>query len=301
MILLLKSACLCAVNTYAMISGYVGVYSEPSLKKFLHLEYQAIFYSVIITVVCSTLDHQYSVYKIGLSFFPIISKSWWYYTAYAVMYFFLPLINRGIRQLEGDLLRKYAVGMTLFFAIGSTIGSFFIDNALFTGNGYSALWLLVMYICGAMLRITKNDGCKTAYTFMMFIACVLITTASQPILRSLYNKFGFSGEGNLLITYVSPFMVCAACCLLSVFSNIEIRNVRVTSVIKLLSPLTFGVYLIHTHNSIWELLKDRFDPVSDLPAVIVVGCVVLSSISIFGICSIIEWIRRKLFMKLGLC
>lgn len=84
-----------AVNCYALISGYVmsGQSYKNIRKHFLRiipLWVQVVTYSVLFSVVecfLSNLDMNYAIKTIGFSLFPALTKKYWYFTAYIILYF----------------------------------------------------------------------------------------------------------------------------------------------------------------------------------------------------------------------
>ena len=48
---LLDTLCYCAVNCYALISGYVGVKSKFKLQNIIKLWFQVLFYSVVLNII----------------------------------------------------------------------------------------------------------------------------------------------------------------------------------------------------------------------------------------------------------
>ena len=101
---LLEAAAYCAVNCYALISGYVGYSDRPKplrLARCIELWLQVVFYSVIITTVyCIAGVGSVGVSDFADAFLPVTSKQYWYFTAYIGMFFFIPLLNALVRRLN---------------------------------------------------------------------------------------------------------------------------------------------------------------------------------------------------------
>jgi hypothetical protein len=99
----------------------------------------------------------------------------------------------------------------------------------------------------------------------------------------------------VLLEYNSPTIVVASICLFLFFRTIRIPDGFLSKAILFVSPLTFGIYLIHEH----YLLRDlwiTFWKVEDFvkkPYFILhyIGVV----LAVFIICGLIEWIRNMLF------
>ena len=62
-----------------------------------------------------------------------------------------------------------------------------------------------------------------------------------------------------------------------------------------MSPLTFGVYLIHTQYFIWGYLKNRFAHFANQNPLDFVISILLTSVSIYILCILIDYVRQYLF------
>lgn len=105
-VLLFEISCYCAVNCYALISGYVGVYSKYRISNLAVLWCRVMFYTVFITVIFKLFfPDSINSATIISSFFPIISKQYWYFTSYALLFLFIPFLNEGMNRLSKNKLR----------------------------------------------------------------------------------------------------------------------------------------------------------------------------------------------------
>src|SRR5690606_38125865 len=80
-----------------------------------------------------------------------------------------------------------------------------------------------------------------------------------------------------------------------VFLNLRINNTVVNKLISVLSPLTFGVYLIHDEPHIRKLLWGYLDLPSQINnSYFALICIFVVAI-IYIACSLIDWCRALLF------
>ena len=163
-------------------------------------------------------------------------------------------------------------------------------------NGYSPVWLGVLYILGAILGKYK-DRIRTNKLVLLggYIVAVALTVISKFVLFHLNFFYEFTlYDDFILIRYNSPTMVIAAICLLLLFADLKVK--KLSKVIKLLAPATFGVYIIHTEPFVWDyLLADRFFFLTELGPLTFVPIVVGSALGIYIVCSIIELVRIYVF------
>jgi surface polysaccharide O-acyltransferase-like enzyme len=146
----LENLALCAVNCYALISGYVGIYSTFRLKNIVALWLQVEFYSLgIALLLYFAFPGVFGVGEIVKSAFPVLFERYWYFTAYFLMFFMTPFMKRFVLETSKQSIMKFFAALFILLSVLPTV----VDKDVFyTMNGYSALWLMIMYILGASIR-----------------------------------------------------------------------------------------------------------------------------------------------------
>ena len=93
------------VNTYIFISGYIG-YKSTKYSNLLYLWLCVLFYSIGIIKCLRLYKPQIYKKKINLmNFFPVLTKQYWYFTSFFGMYLFLPVVNKGIENINKSQLK----------------------------------------------------------------------------------------------------------------------------------------------------------------------------------------------------
>lgn len=297
----------CAVNCYALISGYVGYSSSFRYTNIIMLWLRVLFYTVGITALFSlTMPHavenngtEGTFYLISPNWenalFPTITKQYWYFTAYVLCFFFTPILNKAVQNLERRQLKK------ALFAIITIISI----PALYTGNdvfdavhGFSSIWLIILYLLGAYIKkynSLKNIGKLNA--FMGYIACILVTWSVKLLCIEFAPDFS---RPDFLISYTSPTIIGSGIFLFFIFRNLKLPN-ALCRIIALLSPLAFSVYLIHVHPFVWNnVIKDLFKPLGTLPTPIMLVSIIGAAVGLYLACSLIDVVRYYLFKLLRL-
>lgn len=109
-----------AVNTYAMISGFVSVDSHFKISNILILWLQVLFYGILInTVFFFLLPESRNTSGWIQALFPVTRKEYWYFTAYAGVFFLSPFINSDV----SESLRKADKNFILFYSYRIFCGS----------------------------------------------------------------------------------------------------------------------------------------------------------------------------------
>ena len=172
-------------------------------------------------------------------------------------------------------------------------------DAFALNNGYSALWLDIVYLFGAYIRkydLPKKISAKKS--MISFWIVVTITFVSKFIIYYLTKSvLGEAKYDEKLISYTSITILLASIFLFTFFLNIRIKeNSPVSKVLCFFMPTTLGTYLIHIHPLVFDfLLKDSFICFANKNLFIMFLGIIVSSFAIFTICAIIELSREKLF------
>lgn len=150
---LLESLCFCAVNIYAMITGYVLVNGKTKIKRIVMLWLEVVFYLLL----SATLMKFFYPAQCGISTFiksiiPVITSQYWYFTAYFIMFWFIPLYNWIINNLSFQQFRKFIFTVLSVFGFLGWIASLIDGREFGLVAGYSYLWISVMYFIGAGIK-----------------------------------------------------------------------------------------------------------------------------------------------------
>ena len=289
----LEIAAYCAVNCYALISGYVGVSAKYKYSNIAILWLRVIFYTVLITALFAVVFPE-SVSK-GLvirAFFPVTCGTYWYFTAYVVLFLFIPFLNLALKNLTKKQL-KILLSIIFFVICVWNTGTVTVLGDTFKINaGYSAWWLIILYLFGGYIRLY---GMKNQMSKWKWLAGYGMAVFLTWLFKFGIEKFTDFSMGNMLMSYTSFTIVLAAICLLKYFSEVHIPE-RARSVIKFVAPLSFSVYIIHSQPLIWEyLIKNRFSEYIKLAAWKIPLTVIATAIIIFIVCILADYIREVIF------
>lgn len=288
-----------AVNVYALISGYVMLHGRFRPARIFELWFQVWVLNVVIGLVGDAIDPEAMDPEFWIRYlFPFTQKAYWYFSCYVGVYAFSPLINRGVRGLSRSQAIAMLWTMLLLFSLCATLGYLNQGDPFSIGGGYSVLWLTALYTVGACIRQSDFLG-RTAparLLALLLLALALLTVlfgvvylpdAPEP-LRNLNGR---------LLDYVSPLITAVSVLLLLLFSRLRFGP-RTQRLIAFLSPLTFGVYVIHVHHVIWIPLQGLFRPLLKLPAILLPFGVILAGLALFSACILLDWLRARLFRLL---
>lgn len=295
---LIKNATFCAVDVYALISGYVWVNAKYRYRNIMELWLQVVFYTVTITALFAVFSpSSVSLLSWLKALFPVMFNQYWYFSSYFALFLFIPLLNIIIQKAEKKQLLIYIVIILFFFGVLQTL---FFSNAFGTNDGYSAIWLMVLYLVGGYLgKYGIGKNVRPVKFLIGYLIAVCLTWLSKLCIELLtFRILGEVRAGNYFIRYESPFIFMAAIFLLLFFANLKISNFW-KKIIGFLSPMAFGVYLIHVHPLVFlGILKEGFTEYASLPWVLEILAVLGTAAVIYLICSLIDFIRLQLFKAL---
>ena len=236
---LLEAAAYCAVNCYALISGYVGYSDRPKplrLARCIELWLQVVFYSVIITTVyCIAGVGSVGVSDFADAFLPVTSKQYWYFTAYIGMFFFIPLLNALVRRLNRRALVSFCIMLIAVFSLYDTFASFWKKDPLALVGGHSPLWLGVLYIFGAAMKKLRVPESMSSKKALLIYASAAVFTALFKITGDRLLRFV---PGSLFVRDTSPTVLLCAAALSVAFARFKPGR-KLTEFAVLFAPAAF--------------------------------------------------------------
>ena len=285
----------CAVNCYALISGFFGYSSKQKYSNIINLYFQTAFYAVLATGIFYIMNPD----EIGKrafikAVFPFGFNVYWYFTAYFCMFFFIPFMNKILEVCDFKQLTGLVSASIIFFSI---IPLIFKSDVYFTNNGYTVLWISVLYIIGGYIRKYElHKKISNIKCILLYFGATLVTFGQKVITE--YVKFIVDGKTvneGLFIKYTSPTMVICAVSLLCLFAKVDFKD-GMKKLTAIFSPFAFSVYLIHTAPFVWsKVMKNRFLTFAEFNPIVMILVVFATAIGIFALCSLIDFVRVQLF------
>ena len=295
--------CICSVgvNCFVLISGYYLINSKFKIQKIVHLWGLVLFYSLgiyfIYKITNNSIVNEMNPIETIYVFTPIINVHYWFIVPYLALYIIFPFLNKMISNLNQ---KQFKVILIIFFIFMSVINNISPINQNFEAiGGHSILWFMFLYGVGAYIRKYKNenDG-KDKYKYLLlyiifvilgFVAKIVTeSVANLNVLLVFYNK--------RVIAFNSVFVFLGALSLFMFFKDIKIKRESIGKCISFIAKNVFAVYLIHEHelnrHIIWNTNLNI--SVAGMQNNFVLHYI-LSIITIFAICLVVEEIRKFLF------
>lgn len=286
------------VNCFGLMSGVVG-YKRYKFSNLIYLWFLVFFYSFLNSIIL-LFKNQICISNFILSSLPILNIRQWYFNAYFSMYLFLPFLNIGINNLNRKLFKNIVFFLIGFFSFYNIIAVIYNKKDYnFLINGYSTLWLIILYIIGSYLGkyITKDKIKSNMKYFFIYIFIYLgssfFSSEFYFILLNTKNK----KYKNLFINYLSPTILFQALSLIMIFSRLKINNKYIINIISFLSSLTFSTLIIHCvlFNRNFYIIVSFFKFVKSINYNIIFFKIYGLSIFAYFFCIFIDYFRLLLF------
>ena len=275
---LLRSISLCAVDGFAIISGYVATNKPRKFDRIINMWFQAFFYSFILLLILTLVgfNPNWNYKSLIKAAFPVTFIIYWYFTAYFALFFAIPVLNPFLFSVDKSTAKKAFLLIVILFSV---IGC--LNDSFKTQFGYSALWLIVLYCVGVLAkRIELFESLKSIVLIVLFAACVIVTWVSRV----------FFGQ-SVLMSYISPTVFLCGMILVILFSRLRPKG----RLIAKLSPLAFGVYLFQLNPVVWKRgIKGAFAFLAQKGLVVGVAGVLVSAFILFAAGLLLEFLRSKL-------
>ena len=239
-------------------------------------------------------------------FFPVLTQQYWYFTQYFGMYLFLPIINKGIENINQSQFKIMIITLISVFIVLKDC--MIPEGDIFKmSDGYSVIWFLIFYSTGAYFGKFKKDRgllkksiCIIIYIFIFYYSTYLCFIL--PHYKVNNRNFKFKNRliillKNIFVTRINAFpMILQSISLMLLITNIS-YNKYIAKIITFIAPLTFGIYLIHENNVIRAIFIRRVlnNYSSDLPFNKVIKIIIITSLKIFAKYAIIDYLRNILF------
>lgn len=165
--------------------------------------------------------------------------------------------------------------LAMFSFVQAVGGQIFYVN-----NGYSVWWLMILYLLG---------GCMHEFS--------VLKRTPQWIWICIYLMGALlaqSGDRSQM-TYFSPAVLLGSMALVALFSVLHFGD-WACRLISQIAPLTFGVYLIHTHPLVFNnVIWDNFRFLGALSPALLVTKLMAWAAGIFLVCIGIDGVRNAVF------
>lgn len=257
----LEALSVAAVNIFMLISGYFLISSKFKIGRLVEIVLQTMFYTIgtfaVFLLLGKVPPEEMNIYNLIHYFLPVHMETYWFISAYVIIYLLLPLIASGVQAMPQKHLQGVIGGLLVFECV---LKSVLPVRLVMDKQGYSFLWYLILFLVGAKVRLYGFQLVKTAKRgwFVFGAGTVLILTEifilSRIQLRTgrLKEMTTVSLDYNHILVFLSAIGIFAA------FLHAKPLGEKFGKFVCLLSPYCLGVYLLQESLTMRYLWQDWF-------------------------------------------
>lgn len=280
-----------SVNIFCIISGFLYVNKkEINNTNIIKIIFDIIIYSIIITSIFYTTN-LFGIRNLGINYmldsiFPSKIGRYWFITCYIFMFFIIPYLNIFLQNISKEKLKKLII---IIFFMACILQELCMYDLFRLKWGYSPFWLIYLYIIGAY---EKKFGIEidTKKNILFLIICLLTNTTIVLITQNCIQKsnaFYYLGEH-----YTSPTIVISSILFFHLFLKLNIKN----NIFGKLGKYSLSVIIIHGHRLIYDyLINNKMLFIKKYNIIVGFLIIILTAISIYILCVIIEIIKIKVY------
>ena len=274
------------INCFVMITGYFMCTSTTTVRKFLKLLLEVMFYNILIWATFTVTGYEdFSIKNALKDLLPITSISDGFTSCFLVFYLFIPFLNILVHNMDKQ---KHLGLIALCFFTYTFLGTIPKIHVVFN----YVTWFSVLYIISSYIRLyglfpkIKNScwGLFTIATAILAMLSVIGMLLVHDMLGIKLIPYWFVSDSNALLALI------VAVCSFMYFKDMPMKQSRF---INTISASTFGVLLIHANSNTMRqwLWRDTVDCVGLYSNEHLVLLSLASVLLIFAICIVIDYVR----------
>lgn len=270
------------INCFMMITGYFMCKSNITLKKYLKLICEVLFYNILIAGIFVISGYGNIKDIINALLIVRVIDSNHFFACFLMFYLLIPFLNILLKHVNQQQHKRLVEILAFLYIFLSTIPKF--DVVMNYVSWFSTLYIIAAYIRLYPLR-ERNWGLWT----IVFVGIAVLSIFACLKLGSIFGKqaaYRFVSDSNSFLAFA-----------ISVCSFMYFKGLKITQnrLINAVGGSTFGVLCIHANSmTVINWLWGDFLDVSakyQLPLVKLMVFSVITVLGIFMVCTLIDQIR----------
>ena len=270
------------INCFMMITGYFMCKSNITLKKYLKLLGEVLFYRVLIASIFVVTGYG-SIKDIVNAFLIVrVVDSGHFFASFLMFYLMIPFLNILLNKMNRQQHKRLIEILAFLYIFLSTMPKF---NVVM--NYVS--WFSTLYFVAAYIRFYPPRKRKWGLWTVVFVGMAVLSILVCLKLGSVLGKqeaYRFVSDSNTFLAFA------ISVCSFMYFKGLKIKHNRL---INAIGGSTFGVLCIHANSKtmINWLWKDFLDVSAkyDLPFANLMIFSIITVFSVFTVCTLIDQIR----------
>ena len=283
-----------AVDIFALISGYVANLERDGKSIYSNgmvLWLQVVVYGVIVTLLYHLFHPELvTMQDLPQMFFPVTNGLYWYFSAYIGLLFLMPVLNAGLRKCSEEFLKKFFIVLILVFSIFDTIAEQF-----YLIHGYSFIWLVILYLLGAIMKKCQIGSRMRWYqSFLIIVLCCVLGWVFR-IYGTDFKVFNINVTRSLAVAYTSPTVLIASIFYIIGFSKLSFYP-WLKKLISFSAAGAFAAYILNCQSFVWQFgMEGKFTYLADKKLVVLFFHTIVFAFAFLVVSIVIDHIRIWLF------
>lgn len=270
------------INCFMLITGYFMCKSNITLKKYLKLICEVIFYNVLIAVIFIITGYG-GVKDIFNAFLIVrVIDSSNFLACFLIFYLLIPFLNILLKNINKKQHRVLIAILAFLYIFMSTIPKFHVTMNYV--SWFSSLYIIAAYIRFYSLR-ERKWGLWTITFGMIGALSILICLK----LGTMFNEniaYRFVSDSNTFLAFA------ISVCSFMYFKGLKLKQ---RPLINTIGGSTFGVLMIHANSDTMRqwLWKDLLNVSAKygLPLIKLMLFSLLTILGIFTVCTLVDQVR----------
>ena len=280
------------INCFILITGYFMCRSNITLRKFLKLFLEVMFYKFVIWAIFVGVGYEpFSIKLMLKELSPIVSIADGFVSCFIIFYLFIPFLNILVNNMDKRMHTSLLVLCLFTYTVLGTLPKLHVEFNYIT-------WFSILYFISSYIRIyALFPRIKNYQWGFLTLFAMGLSLASILSLIALHIHFGLPLAPYRLLSDSNALMaVVLSICTFMYFKDLPIKQ---SKVINIISASTFGVLLIHANSDTMRqwLWKDTLNVLEQYASDYLIWLSIGSVLSVFTICIILDYVRIHTFEK----
>lgn len=280
------------INCFVLITGFFMCRSQITLRKFLKLFLEILFYNIVIWgIFVASGYEEFSFGGMLKEVLPITSIERDFTSCFLIFYLIIPFLNVLVNHLDK---KSHLQLLLLCLCTYTFLGSIPKIQVMFN----YVTWFCILYIISSYIRFyglfpqikNKQWGLFTLLSVILSMMSTLCLIFCHVKYGVILVPFRFVSDSNAIMAVV------VSICSFMYFKDLSIKQ---SKIINTISASTFGVLCIHANSDTMRqwLWKDALNNIGQYSSDNLVLLSIASVLSVFFVCIILDYIRIHTFEK----
>lgn len=280
------------INCFVLLSSWFMCEKTISLRKFLKLFLEFMFYRIFFMIVFWLTGYEkVTVTSVVNTLIPFRQLNDGFAEVYLIFFLFIPFLNILVRHLtERQHLRLLALLCFVYVFFGTF-------RPLFSVTMNYISWFMVLFLIASYIRRYPKRFFEGTKRWGLIAGSFVLLSAISVVACAFISKRIGKTYYYVLVTDVNTLLaVCTGVSVFLLFKNLQMKPNRF---INTVAATTFGVVCIHSFNEVMRrwLWQDTLKNVEYFYKTIGYLHIIGAVIGIFAVCAVIDLLRARFVEK----